>query len=125
MEENLPMVMFVSTMPSLIWIMKSRIVRMFMPSDRDQLGFGRVMGCVIACVVPITNHRIRLLNNFLGYARKWPLKGLARTGKRDRICWAPSYATASPSPKLSLRPSCRCKFAHPREIPVECTYPKL
>lgn len=52
-EENMPAIMFVSAIPRLNWILKSSIVRMFMPSDKDQLGFGRVMGCVASSPVPL------------------------------------------------------------------------
>ena len=47
-EENMPMIMFVSTMPKLNWILKTPLMRFFLPSDKDQLGFGRVMGCVLS-----------------------------------------------------------------------------
>src|SRR5262249_46397576 len=50
-EANTPMSMFVSTMPGLNCILKSPIVKKFMPPDRDQLGFGRVMGCVQRCAL--------------------------------------------------------------------------
>ncbi|PKS07210.1 hypothetical protein jhhlp_005812 [Lomentospora prolificans] len=43
-EENLPAVMLISTIPSLSWIMESRLVKKLLPSDKDQLGFGRVTG---------------------------------------------------------------------------------
>ncbi|KEZ40403.1 hypothetical protein SAPIO_CDS8267 [Scedosporium apiospermum] len=43
-EESLGAIMLVSTMPKLKWIMDSIVMRMFMPSDTDKRGYGRVIG---------------------------------------------------------------------------------
>ncbi|SPO06076.1 related to pisatin demethylase (cytochrome P450) [Cephalotrichum gorgonifer] len=42
-NESIPMVMLFSAMPRLNWILQSAIMKRFLPSDRDQLGFGRLM----------------------------------------------------------------------------------
>lgn len=42
-EQNMPFIMIVSTMPKLNWVLRSGILKAFMPSEKDDLGFGRVL----------------------------------------------------------------------------------
>lgn len=42
-EQNMPFIMLVSTMPKLGWVLRTGILKAFMPSEKDDLGFGRVL----------------------------------------------------------------------------------
>lgn len=42
-EQNMPFIMFVSTMPKFGWVLRTGILNKFMPSGNDELGFGRVL----------------------------------------------------------------------------------
>lgn len=47
-EETLPAIICVSVLPWLNWALQSRLLKGLLPSDKDALGLGRVMGCVFA-----------------------------------------------------------------------------
>ena len=42
-EQNMPFIMVVSTTPQLSWVLRTGLLKAFMPSERDELGFGRVL----------------------------------------------------------------------------------
>lgn len=46
-EQNMPFIMLVSTMPKLSWVLRTGILKAFMPSEKDDLGFGRVLRYVM------------------------------------------------------------------------------
>jgi hypothetical protein len=43
-EETLPMVMVTTVVPWLVKVLSSPIFKSLLPSEKDRLGFGRVMG---------------------------------------------------------------------------------
>ncbi|RDW68159.1 hypothetical protein BP6252_09555 [Coleophoma cylindrospora] len=43
-EENLPAIIMVSVLPWLNWALQSPILKSLLPSDKDQLGLGKIMG---------------------------------------------------------------------------------
>jgi hypothetical protein len=45
-EANIPFLMALSYLPWLVKILHSRLFRAFTPSEKDKLGFGRLMGLV-------------------------------------------------------------------------------
>ncbi|SPO04445.1 related to pisatin demethylase (cytochrome P450) [Cephalotrichum gorgonifer] len=43
-EKNMPFIMIVTTMPKLGWVLRTGLLSRVMPSEKDELGFGRVLG---------------------------------------------------------------------------------
>lgn len=43
-EEALPAIMLVTILPWINWILQTRLVKRFLPSEKDPIGFGKVMG---------------------------------------------------------------------------------
>lgn len=43
-ERALPAVMLVTVMPWLNWLLRTRLVARLLPTERDRVGFGKVMG---------------------------------------------------------------------------------
>jgi hypothetical protein len=42
-EEVLPAIMIIAILPWINWILQTRIVKSVLPSDRDPIGFGKIM----------------------------------------------------------------------------------
>lgn len=45
-EETLPVIILVGVIPSLMKLLQSPIMKLFMPSHKDKIGLGRIMGYV-------------------------------------------------------------------------------
>jgi hypothetical protein len=45
-EETLPFIIMVGVLPWLTYVLQSRVMKMFLPSEKDALGIGKVMGFV-------------------------------------------------------------------------------
>lgn len=43
-EETLPAIMLTTILPWLLWLLSSPLLKSMLPSDKDQLGLGKVMG---------------------------------------------------------------------------------
>jgi hypothetical protein len=43
-EEVLPAVMMVTVLPWMNWLLQTEIVKAILPSDKDPIGFGKIMG---------------------------------------------------------------------------------
>ena len=43
-EETLPAAMMVTVLPWINWVLQTRLVKRVLPSERDPIGFGKLMG---------------------------------------------------------------------------------
>jgi hypothetical protein len=45
-EENLPAIILVTILPWINWALRLPIVKSVLPSDKDTIGLGKIIGCV-------------------------------------------------------------------------------
>lgn len=50
-EDTLPAIIMVSVLPWLNWVLQSRLLKSMLPSDKDQLGLGKIMGSVFFPII--------------------------------------------------------------------------
>jgi hypothetical protein len=43
-EETLPAAMMVTVLPWINWVLQTRLVKSFLPSEKDPIGFGKLIG---------------------------------------------------------------------------------
>lgn len=82
----MPGIITTTIYPWLVNVLQWPIIKSAMPSDKDPIGFGRIIGCVlIASSLPTTS-----ANPTIELHDKLPTKDIDPTQKCRRICLAPS-----------------------------------
>lgn len=72
-EENLPAIIMVTVLPWLNWLLQSPILKALLPSDKDQLGLGKIMG-----FVSYSLSNLDLQSGWANWLPALPNKSLAR-----------------------------------------------
>lgn len=99
-EENLPAIILVSVLPWLNWVLQSRIFKSFLPSDKDKLGLGKIIGSVLSLAL---NEERLLIYCIAESPSKWLGKDLAQPRRHSETCWVPSFVTVSPRLKQNQK----------------------
>lgn len=101
------MIVLLGAFPWLAQIFFSYPFKSLLPSDKDTVGIGKLMGFVLS-IAPHQDQLGLTVTCLIGLRRKWPRKDFVQTRRNGEICLGHSFVMASPKEKRRLNFFSKC-----------------